>query len=399
MTAILDLDPFALDVLADPHRHDARLRDAGPVVRLPAHDIYAIARYAEVHAALRNWQGFQSGAGVGLANFRKEAPRRPLSVVVEADPPYHDAPRRVLSALLGPRAQRRLREGWTVQARELVDRVVSGGDGSVVEFDAVSALAEAFPLRVFPDALGIPEEGRENLLPFSDFLLNAFGPRNELVAAGAPRARALSDWVGEHSVREALADDGFGAQIWAAADRGEITHGQAPHVVRSLFAAGVNTTVHALAAALHALAAHPGQWRRLRADPGLVRVAFDEAVRWASPVQTFFRTTTGDVRVGDAVVPDGSKVLLFLGAANRDPRRWSDPDMFDVHRNPSGHVGFGFGIHQCVGQHIARLEAECLLGALLERVESMELAGPARRRLNNTLMAWDAVPVRAVLTR
>ena len=103
-------------------------------------------------------------------------------------------------------------------------------------------------------------------------------------------------------------------------------------------------------------------------DPSLARVAFDEAVRWESPVQTFFRTATTDVRVGDDVVPEGHKILMFLAAANRDPRRWDDPDAFDLSRDPSGHVGFGMGIHQCVGQHVARLEAEALLTALARRV-------------------------------
>ncbi|MFI9309568.1 cytochrome P450 [Streptomyces triculaminicus] len=397
---VIDTDPFGHEVLTDPLPLDAALREAGPLVYLSAHDIYAVARHEHVYAALRDWQGFQSGAGVGLYNFRTQKAWRPLSALVEADPPHHDAPRRVLSALLGPRTQRRLRTEWTAAARDMVDRLLTTGPGdgragSVVEFDAVTCLAEAFPLRVFPDELGLPEDGREKLLPFSDFLLNAFGPRNELVARDAPRARELSDWVVAHCEREALAEGGFGAEIWAAADRGEITPEQAPSVVRSLFAAGVNTTVHALAAVLYALATHPAQWRRLHAEPGLARVAFEEAVRWASPVQTFFRTATASARVDGVAVPDGAKVLLFLGAANRDPRRWADPDAYDLSRDPSGHVGFGFGIHQCVGQNLARLEAECLLTALVERVAELDAAGPARRRLNNTLRAWDSIPVRA----
>jgi 4-methoxybenzoate monooxygenase (O-demethylating) len=366
-------------------------------VYLSAHGVYGVARYEHVHEALRNWQGLQSGAGVGLSNFRTGKPWRRLSVVVEADPPHHDAPRRLLSGLLGPRAQRRLRAEWAVAARELVDGLLAGRPGSAVEFDAVPALAEAFPLRVVPDAIGIPRAGRENLLPFSDFLLNAFGPRNDLVLEAAPRARALSEWVESHCSRDVLAAGGFGAEIWSAADRGDITPAQAPGVLRSLFAAGVNTTVHSLAAVLHAFATHPEQWGLLRADPAIARRAFDEAVRWASPVQTFFRTATTDVSIGGTLVPEGEKVLLFLGAANRDPLRWADPDTFDVSRNPSGHLGFGFGIHQCVGQNLARLEAECLLTALAERVRAWEFVGPGRRRPNNTLRAWDSLPVRAHL--
>jgi 4-methoxybenzoate monooxygenase (O-demethylating) len=386
-------DPFSADVLEDPAPLHRELREAGPLVRLTAYGVYGLARYAQVHAALTDWQAFQSGAGVGLSNFRYEEPWRPPSLLLEADPPRHDAPRRVLQKVLSPRSLRRLREDWLADGDALVDEVLSGGP----EFDGVPALAEAFPLRVFPDAVGLPAEGRENLLPLGDHNFNAFGPANELVRAGAPKAPELMAWATARCQREALAPDGFGAQIWAAADRGEITVAQAPVVARSLLLAGVDTTVHGLSAVLYAFATHPDQWRRLRAEPGLARVAFDEAVRWESPVQTFFRTATRDVRVGGHVIPDGQKILVFLGAANRDPRRWSDPDAFDLGRDPSGHVGFGMGIHQCVGQHVARLEAEAILTALARRVRTIELAGPTKRHHNNTLRAWESIPLRVQL--
>lgn len=384
-----DADPFGPEILQDPAGFHRDLRDAGPVVRLSRYDVYAMGRHQDVHAALTDWQGFQSGAGVGLSNFRYEKPWRPPSLLLEADPPRHDAPRQVLSRILGQRQLRRLTVRWMADAEALVDELA--GDR---EFDAVPALAEAFPLRVFPDAVGIPQDGREHLLPYGNHLFNAFGPPNDLVAAGAPRVAELSAWVNAQCAREVLSPDGFGALIWAAADRGDITPEQAPLVVRSLLSAGVDTTVHALGAVLYALATTPGAWDRLRAEPSLIRVAFDEAIRWESPVQTFFRTATTDIDVDGTVIPDGKKILMFLGAANRDPRRWPDPDRFDLDRDPSGHVGFGMGIHQCVGQHIARLEALALLTALTARIDTIEMAGDPVRRHNNTLRAWRSLPIR-----
>jgi len=390
---VVDADPFDHDVLEDPLPMHEQLREAGPVAYLPKYDLHAVARYEQVHAALLDWQELPSSAGVGLSNFRFEKPWRPPSLLLEADPPRHDAPRRVLSKILGPRALRKLRDDWFADAEELVDEVLANGP----EFDAVESLSSVFPLRVFPDAVGLLPDGRENLLPYGDHAFNAFGPPNDLVAKGEPRVAELSGWVSSRCVREALTEDGFGAAIWAASDRGDITPQQAPLIVRSLLTAGVDTTVHGISAVLYGLATHPEEWRRLRANPSLARVAFDEAVRWESPVQTFFRTANGDVRFGDVTVPDGAKVLMFLAAANRDPRRWADPDRFDLTRDPSGHVGFGMGIHQCVGQHVARLEAEAVLTALLQRVESVELAGPPRRHHNNTLRALDGLPLRTTL--
>jgi 4-methoxybenzoate monooxygenase (O-demethylating) len=392
-TPVSNIDPFSHDVLEDPIPFQAALREAGPVVYLEKYDVYAMGRYAEVHTALTDWQTFQSAAGVGLSNFRYEKPWRPPSLLLEADPPHHDAPRAILAKILGPRELRKLADSWAADAEELVDDLLAKG----TEFDAVTDLAAAFPLRVFPDAVGIPQAGRENLLPYGDHVFNAFGPPNDLVAKGAPRVAELSTSIAAQCARDVLTPDGFGAQIWAAVDRGDITEAQAPLIVRSLLTAGVDTTVNGLAAVLYAFATNPDQWARLRENPVLSRSAFDEAVRFESPVQTFFRTTTRDIEVGGTLIPEGKKILMFLGSANRDPRRWENPDVFDLGRDPSGHVGFGFGIHQCVGQHVARLEASTILNTLAKRVASLEINGPTRRHHNNTLRAWESLPVRVEL--
>jgi cytochrome P450 len=388
-----DIDPFSTEFLIDPLPFHEELRELGPVVYLPLYDVHAVARYDDVHRALTDWQSLQSGAGVGLSNFNHEAPWRPPSLLLEADPPRHDAPRAVLSQLLSPRRLRALESRWQTDAVALVERVLSEGH----EFDAVTSLAETFPLRVFPDAVGIGTQNREKLLPYGDFAFNAFGPMNDRVTDPAKTIGPTVEWIATQCRRENLSETGFGAQIWEAADRGEIGYEQAPLIVRSLLTAGVDTTVTGISAVLHAVATHPDQWQRLRADRGLLPRAFEEAIRLESPVQTFFRTTTAETRIADAVLAPERKVLMFLGAANRDPRRWTDPGRFDLSRDPSGHVGFGMGIHHCVGQHIARLEAVTLLDALLERVSSIELTEPPRRHLNNTLRGWESMPVRVVI--
>jgi hypothetical protein len=242
------------------------------------------------------------------------------------------------------------------------------------------------------DAVGLG--GPRNNFPLAPAERYLFVAGGIGIAKGSARAPELLAWVIAQCDRSMLSPDGFGAAIWAAADRGELTEAQAPLVVRSLLSAGVDTRVHALSAVLYAFATHPDQWQRLRERPSLARVAFDEAVRWESPVQTFFRTAATDVPVEDTVIPDCKKILMFLGVANRDPRRWAEPDRFDLGRDPSGHVGFGMGLHQCVGQHIARLEAEAVLTALARRVSHLGLAGPVRRHHNGTLRAWASIPLR-----
>lgn len=387
--AVSDLDPFSTEFLSDPFLHHRRLRALGPLVRLEKYGIWALARYREVKAALQDWRTFCSGRGAGLSDFEKEEPWRPPSIILEADPPLHSRTRAVLSKVMSSSAMEKLRTPFEEKAEALCDRLLARGS-----IDAVKDLAEAYPLSVFPDTVGVTKQGRENLLPYGDMAFNAFGPRNHLFEASFANAQQVASWIVAQCDREALSTDGFGAQIYAEADAGRVSEQEAALLVRSLLTAGLDTTIAALGATIHCLATHEEQWQLLREDPSLAHAAFEEAVRFTSPVQTFFRTTTREAEVADSRIPSGEKVLLFLAAANRDPREWQDPDTFDIRRSASGHVGFGYGIHMCVGRMVARLEAEALLNALTKRVESIELMDAPVWRLNNTLRILKRLPVR-----
>jgi hypothetical protein len=385
------VDPFSHAFLHDPYPYHEALREAGPVVWLEQYGIWTMARHEQVRDALTDFQTYCSSAGVGLSDFRKEPPWRPPSIILEADPPLHTRTRAVLTRILSPAAIRVLRVTFDREAERLIDRLVEKH-----EFDGVAELAEAYPLKVFPDAVGISEEGRENLLPYGSMVFNSFGPRNELFNQAMENAGPVRDWIMSKCSRAALAPGGLGMQIFDAADAGELSEAEAGMLVRSFLSAGIDTTVYGLGNALYCLASHPEQWKILRENPNLIRGAFEEVLRYEAPVQTFFRTTTRPIDVGGVRLGEGEKVLLFLAAANRDPRRWERPDTFDVRRRAAGHMTFGTGIHGCVGQAVARLETEAILTALASRVASLELAGEPKRRLNNTLRGFDTLPLRLV---
>jgi 4-methoxybenzoate monooxygenase (O-demethylating) len=383
-----DLDPFSAAYLADPHPAQEALREAGPVVRLARYNVWAVARYEQVSAILNDWQVFSSARGAGLADFAKEKPWRLPSLVLETDPPLHDRTRRVLDSVLSPAAMRGLRARFAEAADRLIDELLERGS-----FDAVTELAEAYPLEVFPDAVGMSRENRRFLLPYGNMVFNSFGPRNSFFEEAVRDAEPVLAWVQAQSQRSALAPEGFGAAVHAAADAGLLTPEEAPIVVRSILTAGVDTTVSGIGAAVYCLARYPDQFQKLRANPGLARAAFEEAVRFESPVQTFFRTTTREVEVGGVPIDEGEKILMFLGAANRDPRKWEKPDDYDIERRVGGHVGFGYGIHQCVGQVLARLEGDCVLSSLARKVATIEMTGMPQRRFNNTLRGLASLPV------
>ena len=392
---VLGDDPFDPAVLVDPYPFHQRMRDAGPVVFLERYHVWAMARHAEVARVLSDWETFSSGAGVGLADFRKEPPWRPPSLLLEADPPGHDQVRKPVLHVMTPKTLEPLRPAFEAAAEELADRLVGAG-----RFDAVTDLAEVYPIHVFADAVGLPEDGRHHLLRYAAMVFNAFGPRNALFEAAFAGAAPVVEWITAACQRDALAPGGLGARIWEAVDRGEITADQAPMLVRSLLAAGLDTTIYGLGNALYCLAANPDQYGLLHADPGLARAAFEETLRCEAPVQTFFRTTTRPVEIGGVEIPDGAKVLLFMGSANRDPRRWGDDaDRFDLRRRPAGHLAFGSGIHVCVGQFISRLEGELVLAALARRAPALSLAGPPVPKPNNTLKGFAHLPIAATTGR
>jgi hypothetical protein len=388
----LDLDPFSTEFLKDPYPGHATLREAGPVVWLSRYRIAASARYQEVRHALNDYKTFSSARGVGMADFERHGRFRLPSLILEADPPTHTRARAALIKALSPAVMRSLRDRFAGIATEMVDALVVKG-----RFDGCTELAEAFPLQVFPDAIGMRPDHRDHLLPYGDMVFNSFGPANELFQASALRAKEVFPWVEAEALRQHLKSDGFGMILYQCADAGEITEDEAHKLVRAMLTAGVDTTVNGIGAVLFAMARFPKQWQKMCADPArLAKAAFEEAVRFESPVQTFFRTVTTRTQWGGIELEEGRKVLLFLGAANRDPAQWNAADEYDIERKVFGHVGFGAGIHVCVGQLLARLEGEVVLQALAERVRSIELDGEPERRLNNTLRGLKHLPLRVV---
>jgi cytochrome P450 len=389
----LDLDPFSTEFLTDPYPGHELMREAGPVVWLSRYGIYAAARHAEVRVILNDHDNYISSAGVGLANFHRETPFRPKSLILEADPPGHTKARAVLARILSPKTVTQIRSTFAQEADALVDALLARAAGGQA-IDAVKELSEVYPLKVFPDAVGLEQKGRENLLLYGDMVFNAFGPRNELLARAAQKVQPVTAWIMDHCQRAMLRPGGFGDLIYQAADAGELTQEEAPMLVRSFLSAGVDTTVNGLGNALLCLANFPDQYGKLHRDPGLARAAFEEALRFESAVQTFFRTTARAVELGGATLPAEAKVLTFLAAANRDARQWPQPERFDIERRPTGHMAFGSGIHGCVGQVVARLEGELVLSALARKVRKIELVGTPVRRLNNTLRALASMPMR-----
>lgn len=384
-----DVDPFAPERILDPYGWHASLRDPGPLVWMSQCGLWGTGRYAQAHAMLNDWASYCSGAGVGLANFHKEKPWRPPSKLLEADPPEHTQRRAVADKVMSYANLRKRKPMFEREANVVIDRALEQGT-----VDAVVDIAQDYILKVFPDTVGIAPDNRRNLLAYGNMVFNAFGPRNEIFHESMRRAEPVSDYVMRCCIRSELTDDGIGEEVYQAADAGEVSEDEALFIVRSMLSAGLDTTVDAIGNMINCFATNPGEWDKLRQDPGRARNALEEVLRFDSPFQVFFRTTTCPVEIAGFHIDADEKIMISLAAANRDPAQWDDPERFDIDRDTGGHLGFGFGIHQCLGQSAARLELQTLLEEMAKRIARIEVAGPTPRRLNNTLHGFESLPLR-----
>jgi cytochrome P450 len=385
---VSDLDPFTDEVLADPWPLYRRLRDLGPVVHLPRYNLWAVTRYDDVRAVLGDWETFSS-MSVGLNPvFNEMAAANADTNVLMASPPAHDRVRAVLGEDLSPRGLRDKLEGLvTERVDSLVGELVARGS-----FDAVRDLARPLVMGIIYDLNGLPESGRDRFFGWAADMFNALGPMNERTGQGLQGIGEMFAWLESEAGRDQVRAGSWAATIYAGVERGDIPGAKAYELLSTYIAPAVDTTIQALGWAVSLFADHPVQWAALRADPTLIPGAFREVLRVQPPVHHFGRRVERDTEIGGVPVPRGTHLMVSYASANRDERVWEAPDRFDVHRDNTGQLGFGYGIHSCVGQGLARLEAHSVLRALAGRVDTIT-AGPSRPFLNNLVHGLDTLPV------
>ena len=360
-------DVFSREAVLNARAVDDRLRELAPVVWLERENIAVLGRWEHVSEGLRDWESFSNTS----RPWHDPNSVRP-EILLTDDPPKHGRVRAIIATALSPRTLKAMEEHFHAIAARQVDALMAR---SGQEIDAVADITAPFVHKVLPDVIGMPDKGREQMSAFGHAVWATMGPMNELFQEAMTGAEPLLDWAAWACAREQLDPDSLGMQMYLAADRGEITPEEAHLLVMTILSAGADTTVITMANAIRAFCQFPDQWKALQAEPSLLRAAFDEALRWDSPSRMAGRITMKDVEIEGAVIPAGTRTGLLFAAANRDPRKWPDPDRFDIKRDLRGQVGWGYGIHSCVGRTLAQLEADALFGALIKRVDRFEAAG------------------------
>ncbi|MGW4025753.1 cytochrome P450 [Streptomyces sp. NPDC005009] len=381
-----DVDLFADEVLLDPYPVYAELRERGPVVHLPHNDVYALTRYDVIRRALADWESFSS---TSIA-FNPMANEALTGTSLASDPPVHTQLRATLTENLSPRALRGLKGSITAKADALVAELVEKGS-----FEAIDALARAFPLEVVADLIGFTGEVRANMLHWGQAAMQVLGPMNQRTAENFPIAGELYAWCSQVTADD-LAEGSVGRGIFDAEARGAIPPDTAGHIIHQYLGAGVDTTVAAIGNLVALFARHPDQLALVREDPALVPAAFNEVLRFWAPVHAWGRRVTRDVTIEGTEIPAGAQVAILFDAGNRDPRHYENPDAFLVERNPVDHLSFGYGPHGCAGQGLARLEAHAVIEALSRRVGRL-VVGPEVRVPSNTTRSIEELPVLEVI--
>lgn len=386
MPAVFEGDLYARAALRDPYPLYARLRALGSAVWMPKRRLWAVARYDDVRTALRAADVLVSGKGVA-ANDTVNGLSSPVTLTSDGE--VHDRRRLALIQPLTPAPLRDLRPRLEAEAAALVDTLADGRT-----FEAMSTIAAHLPVTIVAELVGLEPWARKRMLRWAAAAFNALGVMNLRGLAAVPVMQGLGRYVRDLD-RKAVTPGGWADRLFDAAERGDISRTEARAMIIDYVAPALDTTILATGQMLWRLAETPGSYDAVRADPSLIPGVVNEAVRMASPIRGFTRYAAEAFELGDAVIPAGDRALILFASANRDPARYADPDRFDVTRNPRDHVGWGHGQHTCVGMHLARLEMEILLAALIERVERIETGRPTLA-WNNVLQGFAKLPARLI---
>ncbi|MGI6874716.1 cytochrome P450 [Amycolatopsis sp. 3B14] len=380
-------DPRDPAFLADPYPEFARLRAQAPVHRHDGLGLAIAVSHAAASAVLRHR---------GLGRIWTDASPAEQFVsfnllhrnsLLENEPPVHTRLRRSISSAFGRGHVERLRPTVMRLADDLVAGIAEAGSGDLLE-----ALAQPLPVAVISELLDVPEADRPRLVPWSNAIVKMYeyGLPEEGRVAAERAATEFVEFLRELAERRRREP---GEDLITDLLRAELTEDEVVATAVLLLMAGHEATVNVIGNGVWALLRHPDQWQRLVDDPGLMPTAVEELIRFDSPLQLFERTATEDVEIAGFRVAKGEKIAALLGAAARDPEVFAEPDTLDVGRGDGTHLGFGAGIHYCIGAPLARIEIAAALSALTKRLPGLRLAAEPERRPEFVIRGLKNLPV------
>lgn len=387
-------DPYDFEIDTDPYPVWRRLQDEAPLYYNEKYDFYALSRFSDVEEALKDWQRLSSARGSVLEIIRNGVEIPPGSILFE-DPPSHDLHRSLLAKLFTPRQINALEPKIRRFCEESLDPLVGSGG-----FDFIADLGAQMPMKTIGMLLGVPEEDQEAIrdridagLRLSDGEMPVERRRGgSLSFAGFEK---YIDYRMEHPADDLMTELIQAEFVDVHGEKRTLGRAEIVGFVGLLAGAGNETTTRLIGWAGKVLAENPDQRARLAADPSLIPQAIEELLRYEAPSPIQARYVVEDIEYYGQTVPKGSILTLLNGAANRDPRRFEDPDRFDIDRKLDHHLSFGYGIHFCLGASLARLEGRVALEEVLKRWPEWEVDWEnAVQAHTSSVRGWEKLPVR-----
>ena len=391
-------NPLSSRMAQDPYPAYAALRDRDPVHRSRLMNAWVFTRHSDVDAILRDHRRFSNDPRKGDLKRRQRLnlPTDDEFTMLFLDPPDHKRLRALVNKAFTPKAVNALEPHIRTIMASLLDDI-----DDPAGFDLMEAVAQPLPVIVIAEMLGVPPKDRAQFKVWSDQRARVLEPMIDA------RERAIADSASKAldayfrpiiTERRAAPQEDIVSALAQAEDEGDrLTEREMLNMLRLLLIAGNETTTNLIGNGMLALLRHPDQLQRLREDPSLIPAAVDELLRFDSPVQTDFRRVLEDCEVNGFAVRRRDNIVVLLGAANRDPDVFENPDRLDVGRNDRSHLSFGRGIHHCLGAPLARLEGRIVLETLLERFPEIRLLGERPRFRNSiVLRGLQSLPVRCI---
>jgi cytochrome P450 len=392
LTSDVYYDPYDFEIDADPHPVWRRLREEAPLYYNEKYDFFALSRFDDVEHALVDWETYRSGRGSVLELIKANI-QIPPGIILFEDPPVHDAHRTLLSRVFTPRRMNaiepKVREFC---ARSLDPLVGSGG------FDFIADLGAQMPMRTIGYLLGIPEQDQEVIRDQLDEGLR-------LESGEAPQASSFNpgdndlfgeyiDWRVDHPSDDLMTEMLTREFEDETGTHRRLTRDEILTYIGLIAGAGNETTTRLIGWAGKLLAEHPDQRREIVDDRSLIPNAVEELLRYEAPSPVQSRYVARDVEHYGTTVPEGNVMVLLNGSANRDDRRFSDGDRFDIHREIGHHLSFGYGLHFCLGAALARLEGRVALDEVVQRFPEWEVDWDnAKMARTSTVRGWETLPV------
>jgi cytochrome P450 len=395
-TDTLEFDPFSDEFFEDPYDLYRRMRDEAPVSFNERYGFWALFRYDDVCQAHKEWQTFSSSRGVDLSMMHQPAEMiRQMRLIIMQDPPEHDGMRALVSRVFTPRAVTALEP----MIREVITGVLEGCDPD--GFDAVADFSGPFPVEIISRMLGVPQADRQQIRHWLDAMLHRepgeMDPTPEGAEAAIESVVYFLNLVADK--RNHPGDDMISRLIEVEVDRGDgvttrLDDDEIAGFATLLGGAGAETVTKLVGNAVVLFARNPVEWRKVLDDPGMIPTAVEEILRFLPPSQYQGRYSVRESVYGGVTIPAGHPTLLITGSANRDERFFDRPDEFVIERPPSLALGFGYGVHSCLGAALARMESRIAIEELARRWPDYTVDEARCRRVHMSNVAgYASVPL------